>query len=72
MATKRLGKQPKSTLTNSRYLLGDFKFLEKLIEFNVDVVDEKKFIRLRNFYFTNKEFNLKNCLKISTAASQIF
>jgi hypothetical protein len=50
-------------------LLGDFKFLDKLMEFNVLKVDEKRFAKLRTYYLSNPEFNLKNILKVSSAAS---
>ncbi len=53
-------------------MLGDFKFLDKLMEFNVLKVDEKRFAKLRTYYLSNPEFNLKNILKVSSAASQIF
>jgi hypothetical protein len=52
-----------------RHLLGDFKFLDKLMEFNVLKVDEKRFFKLRTFYMSNPDFNLKNILKVSSAAS---
>jgi hypothetical protein len=33
-----------------RFLLGDIKFLEKMVEFNVDKCKESKFIKLRESY----------------------
>ena len=31
------------------------------MQFNVDLVEEKKFTKLRNYYLNNPEFNIKNC-----------
>ena len=37
---------------SKRYLLGDIKFLEKLIDFNVKNCPEHKFLKLRANYFS--------------------
>ena len=37
---------------SKRYLLGDIRFLEKLIEFDVQKCPEHRFIKLRNNYFS--------------------
>ena len=56
----------------SRYLLGDMKFLEKLMDYDIQSVPEAKFHRLRTYYFEIPNFQSENILKQSTAASQIF
>ena len=39
-----------------RYLLGDFKFLEKMVEFDVSGCLDIKFINLRNNYISIENF----------------
>jgi len=55
-----------------RYLLGDIRFLEKLIgsfiiflEFDVTVTNvvESRFIKLNEFYFKKDEFKRENIVK---------
>ena len=55
-----------------RYLLGDIKFLEKLIDYNVINALESRFIKLRAIYLANKDFNKDNIIKNSEAAANIF
>jgi dynein heavy chain, axonemal len=37
---------------SKRYLLGDMKFLEKLIDFDIKKIPETRFFKLRDKYFT--------------------
>ena len=42
---------------SKRNLLGDMKFLEKLIDFDLKKSPESRFLKLRDKYLSNKEFN---------------
>lgn len=55
-----------------RYLLGDIRFLEKLIEFDVSTTPESRFIKFRNIYQNKEEFSKENVFKQSQAAATIF
>lgn len=48
-----------------KHLLSDLHFLEKLIEFNVNSVPESRFVKLRNKYLSNNDFNKESVLKQS-------
>ena len=54
---------PENWETAKRYLLGDMKFLDKLIEFNIKKVPENRFYRLRNYYFKKPGFTDENIQK---------
>ena len=45
------------------------KFLEKLMTFKVEAVDDKTFQKLRKKYLSIPELNIQNLEKVSTAAS---
>jgi hypothetical protein len=55
-----------------RYLLGDIRFLERLVEFDVKTKDESIFIRFRKEYLSKEEFNRNAVLKHSMDAATIF
>ena len=46
-----------------RYLLGDMKFLEKMIEFDALNCQENKFIKLRNNYLNKEDFKREFVIK---------
>lgn len=45
-------------------LLGDMKFLEKLIDFDVSKIPEKRFLTLRNTYLKDPNFTKENVMKV--------
>jgi len=51
------GKLERGLFNLLRYLLGDMKFLDKLINFNADAIDEKRFKKLRKKYLSIPELN---------------
>ena len=46
-----------------RYLLGDMKFLEKMIEFDALNCLENRFIKLRNNYLNKEDFKREFVIK---------
>jgi hypothetical protein len=48
---------------SKRYLLGDIRFLEKLIEYDVTTAAEIRFVKLREQYFKKEEFKRENIIK---------
>ena len=57
---------------SKRNLLGDMKFLEKLIDFDLKKSPESRFLRLRDKYLSNKEFNNDSIVKQSEAAGSLY
>jgi len=55
-----------------KHLLGDIRFLEKLVEYDVKNKDENLFIKLRKDYLNQIEFNRIAVLKHSLDAASIF
>jgi dynein heavy chain len=55
-----------------KLLLGDMKFLEKLCDYDVTKVPEKRFLTLRNTYLKDENFKKENVLKVSEAAASIY
>lgn len=53
-------------------LLGDMKFLEKLMDFDVTKIPEKRFIQFRNSYLKDENFNRDNVMKVSEACGTLF
>ena len=53
-------------------LLGDMKFLEKLMDFDVTKIPEKRFIQFRNSYLKDENFNRDNVMKVSEACCTLF
>jgi hypothetical protein len=48
---------------SKRNLLGDMKFLEKLIDFDLKKSPESRFLKLRDKYLSNREFNKEMIIK---------
>ena len=48
-----------------RYLLGDIKFLEKLVEFDARGADQIRFDKYRKVYLIRNDFNRENIFKVS-------
>ena len=46
-------------------LLGDMKFLEKLIDFDVSKIPEKRFVQLRNTYLKDTNFTKENVNRVN-------
>jgi dynein heavy chain, axonemal len=57
---------------SKRYLLGDIRFLEKLIEYDVSTAAEIRFVKLREQYFKKEEFKREYIIKQSEAAGCIY
>jgi len=64
---------------SKRYLLGDIRFLEKLIgklllfvEYDVTTAAEIRFVKLRDLYFKKEEFKREYIIKQSEAAGCIY
>ena len=57
---------------SKRNLLGDMKFLEKLIDFDLKKSPESRFLKLRDKYLSNKEFNKEMIIKQSEAAGSLY
>ena len=53
-------------------LMSDMKFLDKLCDFDVSKVPEKRFVTLRNTYLKDPNFNKENVMKVSEAAASIY
>jgi len=53
-------------------LLGDMKFLEKLIDFDVTKTPEKRFITFRNTYLKDENFNKEAVKKVSEACGTLY
>jgi hypothetical protein len=46
-----------------RYLLGDIRFLEHLVEFDVTSTPETRFVKVRKDYINKEEFNKESVIK---------
>lgn len=57
----------------SKRMLGDLKFLEKLLDYRktIDQVPEKRFFKLRQTYITDPNFNKEKVHSVSQAAEAI-
>jgi len=55
-----------------KHLLGDMKFLEKLIDFDVAKTPEKRFLSFRKNYLTDENFNKENIFKVSEACGTLY
>ena len=51
--------------SSKRYLLGDIKFLEKLIDFDVINCPPQRFLKLRKVYFQDPNFTRELIFKVS-------
>jgi hypothetical protein len=49
--------------TSKRLLLGDFKFIEKLIDFDASNCPDSRFLKLRTTYLHREDFKKENVQK---------
>lgn len=55
-----------------KHLLGDLKFLEKLVAFDVSTTPEKRFVTFRNTYLKDENFTKDNVMKVSEACGTLY